>query len=71
MDMENDWAFTPPSGELVVHMNLRDRRRNKAFDATLLMERREMTTGHLRGMLLRYPLMTAQVIAKIHFDNIL
>jgi DUF1365 family protein len=68
MDMENDWAFTPPGGKLVVHMNLRDRRRNKAFDATLLMRRREMTPGLLRGMLVRYPLMTARVIAKIHFE---
>jgi hypothetical protein len=68
MDMENDWAFTRPGGRLFVHMNLRDRRRNRAFDATLLMRRREMTPRLLRGMLLRYPLMTAQVIAKIHFE---
>lgn len=68
MDMENDWAFTPPSAKLVVHMNLRDSRRDRAFDATLVMRRREMTPGLLRGVLLRYPLMTVQVIAKIHFE---
>ena len=68
MDMENDWGFTRPSEKLAVHMNLCDRRRAKAFTATLLMERREMTTGRLLGMLVRYPFMTAQVVAKIHFE---
>jgi len=68
MNMEYDWAFTPPSDELFVHMNLRDRARDKAFDATLVMRRREVTPWLLRGLLLRFPLMTLQVIAKIHFE---
>ena len=68
MNMENDWAFTPPGDELFVHMNLRDAARAKAFDATLVMQRREMTPGLLRGLLLRFPLMTLRVIAKIHVE---
>ncbi len=68
MNMENDWAFTPPSDELFVHMNLRGLSGDKAFDATLLMRRREMNPWLLRGLLLRFPLMTVQVIAKIHFE---
>lgn len=68
MNMENDWTFTPPNDELFVHMNLRDRVRERAFDATLVMRRREMTPRLLRRLLLRFPLMTMQVIAKIHFE---
>lgn len=68
MNMENDWAFAPPSDKLFVHMNLRDRGRHKAFDATLVMRRQEMTPRLLRRLLLRFPLMTLQVIAKIHFE---
>ena len=68
MNMENDWTFTPPSHDLFVHMNLHDRGRERAFDATLVMQRREMTPRLLRALLLRFPLMTLQVIAKIHFE---
>jgi len=68
MDLEYDWAFTPPGERLTVHMNLLDRRRDKTFDATLVMDRREISPGLLRGLLVRYPLMTIQVIARIHFE---
>lgn len=68
MDLEYDWGFTLPDRRLIVRMNLHDARRERTFDATLLLERREMTPGRLRGLLLRYPLMTAQVVAKIHFE---
>lgn len=68
MDMENDWAFSPPGDSLFVHMNLAARNGSRAFDATLLMQRREITPWLLRGLLLRYPFMTAQVIAKIHAE---
>lgn len=68
MDMENDWIFKPPTDELFVHMNLHDRCSTTAFDATLVMRRREMTPRFLRRLLLRFPLMTLQVIAKIHIE---
>lgn len=68
MNMENDWTFTPPSDELFVHMNLRDRGRDRVFDATLVMRRRELTPRLLRRLLLDFPLMTLQIIAKIHWE---
>lgn len=68
MNMENDWTFTPPSDKLFVHMNLRGGGGENAFDATLVMQRRDMTPGIQRLVLLRFPLMTLQVIAKIHFE---
>jgi DUF1365 family protein len=67
MDMENDWTFTPPGQGLFVHMNL-SKGGTHAFDATLVMQRREITPGLLRRLLVRFPLMTVQVIAKIHFE---
>lgn len=68
MDLQYDWAFTLPGDRLVAHMNLFDPRRERTFDATLVLRRREMSPGLLRGLLLRYPLMTAQVITKIHLE---
>ncbi len=70
MDLEYDWTFTPPRDGLLVHMNVRDRRPEtpKVFDATLRLERREITPGLLRMLLVRRPLMTVQVIARIHLE---
>ena len=69
MDMDYDWAFVPPGDRLFVHMNLRDRdEAGKAFDATLRMDRRELTPGVLRSVLARHPLMTMQVVAGIHIE---
>jgi DUF1365 family protein len=70
LDLEYDWTFTTPGDSLLVHMNVRDRRPTSArvFDATLSLERRDMTPARLRAVLARYPLMTAQVILKIHAE---
>lgn len=69
MDLAYDWTFTPPGEDLFVHMNLRGGEgRGKVFDATLRMCRRELTPGAVRSLLVRYPLMTARVIARIHFE---
>lgn len=70
MEMEYDWTFSPPGPSLLVHMNIRDRRESpaKAFDATLRMDRRELSAARLRLLLLRFPFMTLQVIASIHLQ---
>ena len=39
-----------------------------AFDATLSLERRELVPAVARRMLIRYPAMTAQVVAKIYWQ---
>ena len=46
--------------------NLRDGR--QAFDATMNMERREITSAALASVLLNFPLMTAKVVAAIHWE---
>lgn len=72
MDLGYDWAFTPPGERLFVQMNLlrRDSANSPArmFDATLDLTRREISPAALRGVLLRYPLMTAAVITRIHWE---
>lgn len=68
MDLDYDWTFSLPSESLVVQMNLhrREGNRERVIDATLRLERRELSAARMRGAVVRYPLMTAQVIAMIH-----
>jgi len=70
LDLEYDWTLTSPGESLLVHMVVRDRRPDapRVFDATLTLDRRAMTSNRLRLLLARYPLMTAQVIAKIYIE---
>ena len=68
MSLEYDWAIAPPDESVLIHMNLRDRTGDKTFDATMSMRRRELTAPLMRWLLIRYPLMTAQIITKIHTE---
>lgn len=67
MDMSYDWRFSEPGERLVVSMNS-FAGATKCFDALLLLRRREMTGGQLARVLLRYPLMTVQVVAAIYWQ---
>lgn len=67
MDLHYAWRFADPGEHLYVHMeNWREGR--QLFDATLTMKRRTITSGSLAAALLRYPLMTMQVVALIHWQ---
>lgn len=67
MDVRYDWRFNEPRAQLAVHMdNLKGT--GKFFDATMALVRRELDAAALARVLLRYPLMTVQVIAGIHFQ---
>ena len=67
MDVDYDWRFGTPGAALSVHMeNFRGGER--FFDATMVLRREEMTGRSLARVLLRYPLMTTQVIAAIHWQ---
>ena len=74
MDIDYDWAFSEPSEDLMVHMNLRpadtgpDSRVVRVFDATLTLTRRELTPARMRAQLVRFPFMTARTIGRIHFE---
>jgi DUF1365 family protein len=67
MDIAYDWRFMPPAGRLSVHMeNHRDG--HKLFDATLELERREITGMALARVLCRFPLMTLRVMLAMHWQ---
>ncbi|MGB7218552.1 MAG: DUF1365 domain-containing protein [Vicinamibacterales bacterium] len=67
MDVEYDWRFVEPGDRLAVHMQSR-REEQVFFDATLSLRRRPITGASLAAVLMRYPLMTAQVIVGIYWQ---
>ncbi|WP_422509755.1 DUF1365 domain-containing protein [Stenotrophomonas sp. GZD-301] len=67
MDCRYRWRFTAPGEDLHVHMQVwRDGARQ--FDADLVLQRQPLDRRSLAGVLLRYPLMTLQVVAAIHWQ---
>ncbi len=67
MDMSYRWRVSAPSERLSVRLeNLADTER--VLDVALQLQRRPLTSRALAGMLLRYPLMTAQVGAGIYWQ---
>jgi len=67
MDCQYDWRFTRPDASLHVHMQVW-RQGVLQFDATQHMQRHPLHGRGLAGVLLRYPLMTMQVLAAIHWQ---
>jgi len=69
MGMDQTYAFraTEPGAGLVVQIESRpDGEAGKTFDATLSLRRRELSGPLLTRMLVRYPAMSLQVVAKIY-----
>jgi DUF1365 family protein len=67
VDLEYAFAFTPPAGSLVAHMET-SQAGAVGFDATLSLARRPWNAAEIRRVLLRYPAMTATVMAGIHWQ---
>ncbi len=67
MDHVYEWRTTVPGDGVQVHIESQ-REGRAAFDATLSMERRELAPDAARRMLIRYPAMTAQVVARIYWQ---
>lgn len=67
MNHEYDWRLRTPGPHLSVHMENHHAGRC-AFDATMALTRRPITTAALTRALLTYPAMTAQVIAAIYWQ---
>jgi DUF1365 family protein len=67
MDHVYEWRTSVPGDELQVHISSR-RDGRVAFDATLSLQRRELAPDIARRMLIRYPAMTAGVVARIYWQ---
>ena len=67
MHMEYDWRFAEPGEALNVHMEDHDAE-GKIFDATLTLNRTEITSINMARVLLSHPLMTWRVMALIHWQ---
>jgi len=69
MDARYDWRVSTPGDELVVSIASREGHERAAFfAASLAMRRVELTGRSLARMLVRYPLMTLQVIVAIYWQ---
>lgn len=78
MALDYAWGFSFPAEKLHVHMSLRQplsestslatAGAKKLFDATLHLERAPVSGALLARMLMRFPLMTLQVVAAIHWQ---
>lgn len=71
MDMDHtyDWRSTEPGADLQVHIDSRSADAGHTdFDATLSLRRRELEPATMRRILVRYPAMSAQVVAKIYWQ---
>ena len=66
MDHTYDWRLTEPSEQLLVHIASRRTSGERVFDATLSLNRRELTPSAMRSALLRYPFLTARILARIY-----
>lgn len=67
MDMDYRWRFVDPASTLTVHME-NHRGAERIFDATLTLERKEITGPRLAWLLIRYPAITVAVILRIHWQ---
>jgi hypothetical protein len=67
MDMDYDWRFTAPAEQLKVHMTSLLKGR-EIFTASLDLQQQPLTGGNLARTLLRWPFMTAKVVAAIYWQ---
>ena len=67
MDLEYEWSTNLPGSSLVVHIET-VREGNRSFDATLTLERREMSGSELARTLVRFPFMTLRILALIYWE---
>mgnify|MGYP001817068889 CR=1 FL=1 len=67
MDVDYAWHIAQPGEALAIHVD-NAREGVRIFDATMTLERREITGRSLAGVLARFPLMTLRVVFWIHWE---
>jgi hypothetical protein len=70
MDHRYDWRVTEPNGNLLVHIDERGEDGERVFDATLSLERRQLTRSRMTRMLLRFPATSLRVVFLIYWNAI-
>ena len=78
MEQTYEWSASAPGERLAVSIRNREHREGDGadgpgrvvFEASIGLERREITPGAMRGLLLRYPPMTIATIGRIYFNAI-
>ena len=67
MDIAYDWRFRVPGDSLSVHM-IDYENGEKLFDASLALQRREITGRSLTRVLFQYPVLTGKVVTMIYWQ---
>ena len=67
MDMEYSMKFTPPAEKLAVCMS-NYKRREKALDVVMNLERKKITSLNLASVLVSYPLISFKVFSAIYWE---
>ena len=67
MDLQYEWALAVPAERLAVQMRC-TRNSELLFDAALALRRKPLNGRAMAATLLRFPFMTAQVVAAIHWQ---
>jgi DUF1365 family protein len=66
MDHVYDWRLSVPGEQLLVHIDSHRTGGESMFDATLSLRWRPLNAGAMRRVLMRYPLITLAVLARIY-----
>ena len=70
MDIQYDWAFKHEANQLLIHMK-NFKGGEQVFNATLALQRQEITQSNLNWILITYPFMTIKVVAAIYWNAFL
>ena len=68
MDNKYEWRVTEPAERLLVHIDERDDDGARVFDATLSLERHEITRARLNRIMARFPAMSLRVATLIYWN---
>ncbi|WP_108125470.1 DUF1365 domain-containing protein [Saccharospirillum mangrovi] len=66
MEMKYRWVFGTPEQTLRVHLE-NYRQGERQFDATLVLEAKDISSAHLNRALIRFPWMTVKVVTGIYW----